>query len=78
MLLLPNAVIPRNLPKVDPTVFVTTVRVTRSPTNEELLAYLDKSDMVEEQDRMHRTASCRFNSNTMFSANIVIWKRCNE
>lgn len=55
MLLLPNAVIPTNLPKVYPTVFVATVRVIRSPTNEELLVYLDKSDIVEEQDKMHRT-----------------------
>lgn len=33
MLLLPNAVIHRNLPKMDPTVFVTTVGATKSPTN---------------------------------------------
>jgi len=61
---------------MDPTVFVSTVRLTRSLTNEELSVYLDKSDM--EEDRMHKTVSCRFNSNTMSSAREVIWKRFNE
>lgn len=40
---------------MDPPVFVMNARVTRNPTNEEISLYIDKSDMVEEQNRTRRS-----------------------